>query len=74
MDIIKLDCSGMICPDPLNSLRSTLRNSISGQQVMLISDDPASLREIPDFCAFIGHKLISMPSAPDEHVFVVQKK
>ena len=73
-DIIRLDCMGMTCPDPLNALRAALRGSRSGQQVMIMSDDPASLREIPGFCTFIGHKLIAAPSQPDDHTFIVEKK
>lgn len=72
-DIVRLDCLGMVCPDPLNVLRAALRRSEPGQQVMIISDDPASLREIPSYCAFIGHKLIAMPSRPDDHTFVIEK-
>lgn len=69
-----IDCRGMVCPDPLNLLRQKIRQLPSQQQICLYSDDPASLREIPAFCKFMGHTLIKSPQTKDEYCYIVQKK
>ena len=47
MDIVKLDCRGKCCPEPLTELRNAVRKGQPGQLFELLSDDPVSLRDIP---------------------------
>ncbi len=44
MDIVKLDCRGLCCPEPLTILRNAVRAGLPGQVFELLSDDPVSLR------------------------------
>lgn len=69
-----IDCRGMVCPDPLNILRKNIRNLPSGAIITILSDDPASKREIPAFCNFIGHELVQMPANDAEFTYIVKKK
>ena len=74
MDIIKLDCKGMCCPEPLTLLRNAIRKAESGQVVELLSDDPVSLRDVPAFCKFMQHELLRLPDEEHPHSFLVKKK
>lgn len=67
MDIVKLDCRGLCCPEPLTILRNAVRAGLPGQVFELLSDDPVSLRDIPAFCKFMNHTLVSLP---DEKIHV----
>ncbi len=71
---IVLDMRGLKCPEPLTMLRNTIREAQAGQMVTLLSDDPVSLRDVPAFCRFMQHDLVSMPHEGHEHEFVVRKK
>lgn len=73
MNIVKLDCRGLCCPEPLTILRNAVRAGLPGQIFELLSDDPVSLRDIPAFCKFMNHTLVSLP---DEkiHVFSSLKR
>ncbi len=73
MEKITLDCLGMSCPEPLTILRNKVRNSQPGQIIELLSDDPVSLRDIPAFCNFMKHELLSMPSDETPNLFVIKK-
>ena len=73
MESIKIDCRGLHCPEPLTVLRNAIRKAQNGQRVELLSDDPVSLRDIPAFCKFMKHKLISLPNENFPHLFIVEK-
>ena len=74
MDIVKLDCRGKCCPEPLTELRNAVRKGQPGQLFELLSDDPVSLRDIPAFCKFMKHDLVAMPDEKNPHLFIVRKK
>lgn len=64
---------GLSCPEPLMLLRKCVRESESGQVIELLSDDPVSLRDVPAFCSFMNHELISMPDEQHPNRFVIKK-
>lgn len=74
MDTVKLDCRGLCCPEPLTLLRNAVRAAQPGQEIELLSDDPVSLRDIPAFCKFMKHTLVSMPNEKNPYLFIVKKK
>lgn len=73
MNVIRLDCTGMSCPEPLMMLRNAIRKAPQGQIIEILSEDPVSLRDIPAFCNFMHHSLLSMPDANHPHLFVIKK-
>lgn len=73
MEIIQIDCTGLRCPEPLTLLRNQIRKANEGQIFHLLSDDPVSLRDIPSFCKFMEHTLVSMPDKANPHLFVIKK-
>ena len=60
-----LDTSGLICPEPVMLLNKTVRELTVGQVIEVIATDPATTRDIPKFCQFLGHELISQVNNND---------
>lgn len=74
IEIPILDCRGLSCPEPLTLLRNKVRRLPAGAKIILLSDDPVSLRDVPAYCNFMGHKLISIPDEKNPCRFIVEKK
>ena len=70
----KVSALGLSCPEPLMLLRAAVRKSEPGTLIELYSDDPVSLRDVPAYCEFIGHELVSLPDASHPHRFVIKTK
>lgn len=54
-----LDTQGLICPEPVMMLHRVLRKMSAGEIVEVIATDPATKRDIPNFCEFLPHELVS---------------
>lgn len=70
---IIVDGLGLSCPEPLMLLRKCVRESENGQMIALMSDDPVSLRDIPAFCEFMHHTLVSLPDPEHPYRFLIKK-
>lgn len=64
---IQLDATGLFCPEPVMMLHSRFRDMDVGQTLLLTATDPSTTRDVPKFCHFLGHELLS--SSSDEVVF-----
>ncbi|WP_328799312.1 sulfurtransferase TusA [Sediminihaliea albiluteola] len=53
-----LDVKGLFCPEPVMMLHNKIRDIDSGQVLEVLATDPATLRDIPKFCTFLGHELL----------------
>lgn len=53
-----LDTLGLICPEPIMLLHKTMRKAEAGEIVHIIANDPATTRDIPNFCRHLGHTLL----------------
>ncbi|KZZ59094.1 sulfurtransferase TusA, partial [Oleiphilus sp. HI0123] len=53
-----LDTQGLYCPEPVMMLHSKIDEMQSGDVVKVIASDPATQRDIPKFCQFLGHELL----------------
>jgi tRNA 2-thiouridine synthesizing protein A len=73
IDIV-LDTSGLICPEPVMLLHKNVRELRVGQIIEVIATDPATTRDIPKFCQFLGHELISQANNNDSSYRYVIKK
>ncbi|MCI6796591.1 MAG: sulfurtransferase TusA family protein [Succinatimonas sp.] len=74
MSVIRLDCRGLCCPEPLMVLKKAVRDAKSGDIVEIFSDDPVSLRDFPAFCKFMSHDLLNMPDIEHPDFFRIRKK
>lgn len=83
-----LDTQGLICPEPVMMLHRAIRQAQSGDVIEVLATDPATTRDIPNFCRHLGHELIvnesitdypdnaNNPDAPDtpRYRYLVKKK
>lgn len=60
----ELDTLGLICPEPIMLLHKTIRNATAGDIIHIIANDPATTRDIPNFCRHLEHNLL----AQEEHI------
>lgn len=53
-----LDTKGLMCPEPVMMLHSQVAEMQAGEVVKVEATDPATKRDIPQFCQFLGHELV----------------
>lgn len=53
-----LDTSGLYCPEPIMLMHNKVRDMASGQVLKVMATDPATTRDVPKFCQFLGHELL----------------
>lgn len=68
-----LDTKGLFCPEPVMLTQQKLRAMEQGERLQLIASDPATLRDIPKLCHFLGHLLVSQQEQNGEYHFVLEK-
>ena len=54
-------------------LHKVMREAASGNLIEMISTDPSTLRDIPKFCLFLGHELISQRETETQYFFYIRK-
>jgi len=54
---VELDALGLLCPLPVLKARKRLLGLTSGEMLILYTDDPAAIVDVPHFCAEAGHVL-----------------
>lgn len=54
-----LDTQGLICPEPVMLLHKSIRNANGGDLIEVLATDPATTRDIPNFCRHLGHQLVA---------------
>ncbi|MBV7315578.1 sulfurtransferase TusA [Shewanella sp. NIFS-20-20] len=69
----QLDTLGLRCPEPVMMIRKTVRHMAEGETLLIIADDPATTRDIPSFCQFMDHTLISSETATAPYRYLIQK-
>lgn len=68
-----LDTLGLRCPEPVMLVRKTIRLMQSGEILLVIADDPATVRDIPSFCQFMDHELVKSDTAATPYQYWVKK-
>ncbi|WP_227430232.1 sulfurtransferase TusA [Psychrobacter sp. I-STPA6b] len=53
-----LDTQGLICPEPVMLLHKSIRQAGAGELIEILATDPATTRDIPNFCRHLGHELL----------------
>lgn len=54
----QLDTCGLYCPEPVMLMHNKVRDMQPGQVLEVIATDPATQRDVPNFCRFLGHTLL----------------
>lgn len=53
-----LDCSGLICPEPVIRARQAIAGMQPGQNLDVIATDPLAELDLTVFCQQTGHELV----------------
>ncbi|GKX55571.1 sulfurtransferase TusA [Leminorella grimontii] len=68
-----LDALGLRCPEPVMMVRKTVRHMASGQTLLIVADDPATVRDIPGFCRFMDHELLASEVEATPYRYLIRK-
>ena len=68
-----LDTVGLRCPEPVMLVRKNIRHMNEGEVLLILADDPATTRDIPSFCQFMEHTLLSSETQDPPFKYWVKK-
>ncbi|KZX94072.1 MULTISPECIES: sulfurtransferase TusA family protein [unclassified Sulfitobacter] len=68
-----LDATGLLCPLPVLKARKRLMALEPGDLLVLRSDDPAAIIDVPHFCAEAGHALLSQRDEAGVAIYEIRK-
>ncbi|CED62295.1 Sulfurtransferase tusA homolog [Moritella viscosa] len=69
----ELDALGLRCPEPVMMVRKTVRKLEDGQTLLILADDPATVRDIPSFCQFMDHTLVASQTERLPYQYLIKK-
>ena len=69
-----LDALGLYCPEPVMLLHNKVRDMAAGETLLIRATDPSTQRDIPKFCAFLGHELLVQWFEDDEYRYLLRKQ
>lgn len=69
----QLDARGLLCPEPVMMLHNRVRDLAAGELLEVLATDPSTERDIPRFCQFLGHELVSMEQQGEEYHYLIRK-
>ena len=61
--MIELDCRGLLCPQPIINVGMALRQLKSNETIILISDDPATQKDLGAWSRMTGNKVRPLGAA-----------
>jgi len=68
-----LDTQGLYCPEPVMMLHAKIAEMSSGDVVLVLASDPATERDVPKFCQFLGHELIHREIVDNRFQYWIKK-
>ncbi|MCR9157714.1 MAG: sulfurtransferase TusA family protein [Rhodobacteraceae bacterium] len=68
-----LDATGLLCPLPVLKARKRLMGLSSGNELHVLTDDPAAIVDMPHFCNEAGHELVSSDEQGAAMLWVIRK-
>ncbi|BAH83003.1 sulfurtransferase TusA [Candidatus Ishikawella capsulata] len=68
-----LDSLGLRCPEPIMMIRRIIKDMQKGEILLVIADDPATKRDIPNFCIFMEHILIKQDIQSIPYKYFIKK-
>ncbi|MDO3385428.1 sulfurtransferase TusA [Gilvimarinus sp. SDUM040013] len=67
-----LDTCGLLCPEPVMMLHQAVRSMSQGETIQVLATDPSTTRDIPKFCLFLGHELVSQEEADGVMTYTIR--
>ena len=68
-----LDARGLTCPEPLMLVRHAVRGLQQGQVLYVRATDPSTVRDMQNFCRFVGHRLLDQSADENHFEFWIEK-
>ena len=68
-----VDARELVCPLPVLKAQRQLRQMETGSILILLATDPASARDVPDFCREAGYDLLSQTEDHGVYRFHIRK-
>ena len=68
-----LNAIGLRCPEPVMMVRMKIRKIAVGETLLVIADDPSTTRDIPSFCVFMEHQLLTKEVVNSPYQFLIKK-
>ncbi|WP_192034671.1 sulfurtransferase TusA [Halomonas sp. YLGW01] len=68
----ELDTSGLYCPEPIMLMHNKVRDMTRGEILKVIATDPATTRDIPKFCSFLGHELVHQREDEETYLYLIR--
>ena len=68
-----LDAKGLFCPEPVMLLHKKIREINEGEVLVLVATDPSTTRDVPKFCHFLGHELLSTAENDKVYRYSIRK-
>ena len=68
-----LDCIGLFCPMPIFNTSETINSIPVGEVLEVLTDDPASIQDIPRWANRTGHKLLKFEDLEDHFRFLIKR-
>lgn len=69
-----LDALGLRCPEPVMMIRKSIRSMQINETLLVVADDPATVRDIPSFCRFMGHELVEQQVSEIPFQYLIKKQ
>jgi tRNA 2-thiouridine synthesizing protein A len=73
LESMELDTRGLRCPEPVMMLHRQIRKMNVDDIVKIVATDPATARDIPQFCEFLPHTLLKTETINDEFIYWIKK-
>lgn len=70
----ELDTRGLFCPEPVMMLHTRITDISVGEVLRVLATDPATTRDIPRFCQFLGHDLVDQGEQGGEYVYLIRRR
>lgn len=68
-----LDAKGLRCPEPVMMIRLQIRKMADGETLAIVADDPSTARDVPSFCKFMQHTLVSQQTEEMPYQYLIKK-
>lgn len=69
-----LDARELRCPEPVMMLHAEVRKIRVGDFLAVTATDPSTTRDIPKFCNFLGHELVTQEVRDNGEYFYLIRK
>ena len=69
----EIDCTGLFCPMPIVKTREAMAHLVTGQVLVMLSDDPASDPDMRSWARNTGNELLEVSRTGAVYRFVIRK-